>query len=145
MTRRGGGCIFKGLEAEWPIRSEKVPMINKYMPMYHEEDEVKTMKPIGEMMNLFGQSVPVDRKGRPLSERAHLVRYFVEHAKDKKGPLQASRVGFMLSHLSKGDLYAFKSILESETSRPWPEEAGPRPSQNDRWNRIFWARLRVEE
>ncbi len=118
-------------------------MINKYMPMYHEE-ETRTAKPIGEMMNLFGQRIPVDKRGRPLSERAHLVKYFVESARDERGPLAAGRVGFMLSHLSKDDLYAFKSILESEVSRPWPEEAGPRPSQNERWNRIFWARLRVE-
>lgn len=111
--------------------------------MYHE-DKGSELKPISTMMDLFGRSVPVSKTGKVLSERQELVRYFVERAQDRKGPLSPGRVGFMLSHCSKEDLYAFKSILESETARPWPQDAGKDPGYSVRWNRIFWARLRNE-
>ena len=106
------------------------------------EETESRMKPLSEMTNLFGTRVPVGKNGKPLSERAHLVKYFVERAQDRKGPMAPARVGYMLSHCSVPDLYAFKSVLESETGRPWPAEAGKNPGYSVRWNRIFWARLR---
>lgn len=111
--------------------------------MYHEEQE-HTVKDMSSITDLFGRRVPVGKNGKPLSERAELLRYFVERAEDRKGKMAPGRVGFMLSHCSKSDLYAFKSILESETARPWPQDAGPNPGYSVRWNRIFWARLRAE-
>ena len=109
--------------------------------MYTEEKE-SNLRPISELATLFGNNIPVGKNGKPLSERAHLVRYFVERAQDRKGLMAAGRVGYMLSHINTSDLYGFKSILESEVARPWPEEAGPKPQTHERWNRIFWARLR---
>lgn len=112
--------------------------------MYREEN-TSNLKSIADMTDLFGSRVPVGKNGKPLSERATLVRYFVERAQDRKGPMSAGRVGFMLAHCSVQDLYAFKSILESETARPWPQDAGANPGYSARWNRIFWARLRSDE
>ena len=112
--------------------------------MYHEDETVHELKPISSMMDLFGRSVPVGKNGKALTERQTLMKYFVDRAQDRKGPMAAGRVGYMLSHCSKQDLYAFKSILESETSRPWLAEAGKNPGYSARWNRIFWARLRNE-
>jgi len=112
--------------------------------MYHEEGQ-STVKDMTHLTDLFGRNVPVGKNGKVLSERAELVRYFVERAEDRKGKMSPARVGFMLSHCSKQDLYAFKSILESETRRPWPQEAGKDPGYSVRWNRIFWARLRSHE
>lgn len=110
----------------------------------HNEDTETKLKPISEMMDLFGRNVPVGKNGKVLTERQELVKYFVDRAQDRKGPLSPARVGYMLSHCSKQDLYAFKSILESETARPWPQDAGKNPGYSVRWNRIFWARLRNE-
>lgn len=112
--------------------------------MYHNESE-NTVKSIASITDLFGRSVPVGKNGKVLSERATLVKYFVDHAEDRKGKMNPGRVGFMLAHCSVPDLYAFKSILESEIARPWPQEAGPCPPQSVRWNRIFWARLRTDK
>jgi len=95
--------------------------------------------------DLFGTKRTLTKKGKPASERSELLRYFIERAVDFKGPIVPARMGFMLSHISVQDLYAFKSILESETARPWPQDAGPAPSRNERWNRIFWGRLKVEK
>lgn len=112
--------------------------------MYHEEVETG-MRPISSMTNLFGSRVELNKNGKPLTERQSLVKYFCDRARDRKGPVVPARMGFLLAGLSKQDLYAFKSVLESETARPWPQEAGPRPETNVRWNRIFWARLRPDE
>lgn len=112
--------------------------------MYHEEPETR-MKSISGMTDLFGSRVELNKNGKPLTERQSLMKYFCDRAEDRKGLMAPARVAFLLAGLSKGDLYAFKSILESETARQWPQEAGPAPAKSVRWNRIFWARLRPNE
>lgn len=107
----------------------------------YAEHQEEGMRPIT-MNNLFGVAVPMNKKGKPLSERQALVKYFVDRAVDLKGKLAPSRMGYMLSHLGVQDLYYMKSVLESEPQRPWPEDAGPRPSTHERWNRIFWGMLK---
>lgn len=107
------------------------------------EDTETRMKPMSEMMNLFGTSVPISKTGRPLSERQTLTKYFVDRAHDLKGPVAPGRMGFMLSHLKTPDLYYMKSVLESETRRPDNPDL-PRRTADTKWNQIFWGMLKPQ-
>lgn len=110
--------------------------------MYNEEHETKA-KPISEMLDLFGQSHAVSKKGRVLSERATLLKYFCDHAVDRKGPVVPARMGFMLSHLQVADLYYMKSVLDSDSKRAWEMEGDkPQPSTHEKWNMLFWSMLK---
>lgn len=83
--------------------------------------------------DLFGRTRLVNNKGRALDERATLVQYFHERARDKKGePFEVSYIGYRLSHLKDlKDLYYLKSLCEQETKR------------GANWNKVFFGSLKV--
>lgn len=83
--------------------------------------------------NLFGQKFSLTKKGMPQSERAELIKYFVDHARDKNNkPFKASFIGYKLSHLKLEDLYSFKSMLVDRS----------RTQVNFNWNKTFWGMLK---
>lgn len=52
------------------------------------------------------------------SERAELIKFFVENLRNKKDrPYAASYIAYRLSHLSVKDLYTFKSMCEDRLRR----------------------------
>ena len=82
--------------------------------------------------DLFGRTRLL-KNDKPLSERATLIQYFHERARDRKGkPFEVSFIGYTLSHLKLEDLYFLKSVCESETKR------------GSSWNKIFFGSLKTE-
>ena len=85
--------------------------------------------------DLFGTERFI-RKGKILSERAGLVRYFHERARNKLNePFDVSYIGMILAHLNLQDLYAFKSMLD-DRERTLP---------NFNWNKTFFGMLKFKE
>ena len=73
---------------------------------------------------------------KKLSERASVVQYFHECARDKKGgQFPAPFIGRKLSHLNLNDLYAFKSMLEDRS----------RTQAGFSWNKVFFGMLKVKD
>lgn len=71
-----------------------------------------------------------------LSERASVVQYFHERARDKNGKqFSAPYIGRRLSHLTLQDLYAFKSMLEDRS----------RTQIGFNWNKMFFGMLKVRD
>ena len=112
--------------------------------MYREETQTHA-KPISEMLDLFGKSRIITKKGRVLSERATLLKYFCERAVDRKGPIVPARMGFMLQGLGLQDLYYMKSVLQSDSNRVWENIEGPQPGQSEKWNMLFWSMLKPKQ
>ena len=68
------------------------------------------------------------------SERAELVKFFMENLLDKKGKhFPVKRIAFKLSHLSLNDLYFFKSVCQDILNRKGSESM----------NKYFWYSLRA--
>lgn len=105
--------------------------------MEHEHEA----RPISSIVDLFGISRAVSKKGVPRSERSELLTYFLEHATDRKGPLAPARMGMLLSHLKLPDLYYMKSTLEQECARPDGPDF-PKRNYSTKWNQIFWGMLK---
>lgn len=83
--------------------------------------------------DLFGRYRLIKKEGRVMDERATLLKYFHEHARDKLGdPFAISYIGLILSHLKIQDLYYLKSVLESETKR------------GGIWNKIFFGSIKAK-
>lgn len=79
--------------------------------------------------SLFGTYTPKKRT----SERAELIRYFHERARDKSGkPYRPAYIAARLSHLTVQDLYAFKSML-ADRERTVP---------GFNWNKAFFGMLK---
>lgn len=86
-----------------------------------------------ETKDLFG-NYRIIQKGKLLSERAALIKYFWERARNKEGNhFPESFIGYKLSHLSLEDLYAFKSQLCDRE----------KTQQGFNWNKVFWGMLKV--
>lgn len=94
------------------------------------------MKPISETVDLFGNSRFIRNDGKMLSERAGLVRYFHQRARNKQGEqFDVGYIGLLLAHLDLQDLYAFKSMLEDRE----------RTVPGFNWNKAFFGMLKVRE
>lgn len=94
------------------------------------------MNEIKEMKDLFGNPRFMKRDGKILSERAGLIKYFHERARNKLGDkFEPSYIGLILAHLTLQDLYAFKSMLEDRE----------RTTQNFNWNKTFFGMLKTRE
>lgn len=71
------------------------------------------------------------KDGKPMNERAGLLKYFLDNAEDRSGnKLEPARMGKMLSHLTLTDLYYFKSSLEQR--------------RDVSWNKAFWGSLKIK-
>lgn len=80
--------------------------------------------------DLFGKYRLMKPGGKTLDERATLIKYFHERARDKEGQLfEVSYIGMRLSHLKVNDLYYLKSICESESKR------------GSIWNKVFFGSI----
>lgn len=74
---------------------------------------------IASASDLFGNYRLIKQGGKPLNERATLLKYFHERAKDRYGlPFDISYIGMLLAHLKDvRDLYYLKSICEDSVRR----------------------------
>jgi preprotein translocase subunit Sec61beta len=85
--------------------------------------------------DLFGKERFL-KKGKVLNERAGLIKYFHERARNKLGdPFDVSYIGMLLAHLTVQDLYAFKSMLD-DRERTLP---------NFNWNKTFFGMIKFRE
>lgn len=74
-------------------------------------------------------------KKKRTSERAELIRYFAEKARDRNGkPFKPSYIAYRLSHLTVSDLYTFRSMLEDRA----------KTQQGFNWNRAFFGMLKAQ-
>lgn len=95
------------------------------------EDENRVV----EIKDLFGNGRFL-KKGKILSERAGLIKYFHERARNKfNETFDVSYIGMILAHLTVQDLYAFKSMLEDRS----------RTKKNFNWNKDFFWELKFRE
>lgn len=86
--------------------------------------------------DLFGNDRFLKPTGYPLNERAGLVKYFHDRARNRFGEkFETSYIAVMLSHLSLQDLYAFKSMLDDRE----------RTVPNFNWNKTFFGMLKFKE
>ena len=92
------------------------------------------MEGMKSLADIFGE-IPQKPKKRT-SERAELLRYFIERIRDKNNKLLTpARVGVLLSIYSLQDLYTFKSILEDCS----------RTQIGFNWQKQFWGRIKVKK
>lgn len=85
------------------------------------------LTPISDLFSITRYLKP---SGKVLNERAGLIKYFHEHARNKlDDKFDVSYIGMILAHLKLQDLYYLKSLLESETKR------------GGNWNKIFFGSL----
>ena len=92
------------------------------------------MTDIKEIKDLFGNSRFLQKGKYLMSERAGVLKYFIDRARDiNNQPLRASFIGMKLSHLNITDLYAFKSMLQ-DRERTIPDF---------NWNKAFWGMLKT--
>ena len=76
------------------------------------------------------------KKGKILNERAGLIKYFHERARNKLDEqFDVSYIGMILAHLTLQDLYSFKSMLEDRA----------RTKRNFNWNKDFFWELDFRE
>jgi hypothetical protein len=103
------------------------------VPMFRApEDESRGAAPIASLLGKYAAQVPARACA---SERAELVRYFLDNAGaawSGKRRLSAAYVGSRLAHLSVQDLYAFRSMLE-DRARTQPGFV---------WSKAFWGMLK---
>ena len=66
----------------------------------------------------------ITQKGKPRSERAEAIKYFVSNLKDKKGAnFPPKRIAIALSHIPTKDLYFMQSVMKDIINRSGAESA----------------------
>lgn len=69
------------------------------------------------------------------SERAELLKFWVDNLRDIKGkPYKPARIGMLLAHLSIQDLYAFKSQCNDRLTRNGQET----------FQKYFWYAIKAK-
>lgn len=75
-------------------------------------------------------------KEKKISERAELIKFWLDNLKDKKGkPYKPARIAMLLAHLSLSDLYAFKSQCNDRLTRNGQES----------FQKYFWYSIKVDK
>lgn len=83
-------------------------------------------------LDIFNRERTIGKKGTPMNERADLIKYFHDRARNREGKqYPVAFIGMKLAHLDLNALYYMKSVLESETKR------------GATWGKVFWGMLKV--